>query len=159
MTSIAAAATFALRDLLARELEIPLAPETGVAVQGGLSGRVLTGNVPQDLVERAPTSYPSIQVYCDKLSNLQREKFRTFSGKAHMVADIRSSAEDITTTEASLQSHTDCLLRVLDASKGDWGGGRFYGGGYEVTFSPIKRGGLNYLQAARITLSLDITLD
>lgn len=87
------------------------------------------------------------------------EKFRTFSGKAQMVADIRSSAEDITATEASLQSYTDCLLRVLDASKGDWGGGRFYGGGYEVTFSPMKRGGLNYLQAARITLSLDITLD
>ncbi|MCC6389521.1 MAG: hypothetical protein IT167_02875 [Bryobacterales bacterium] len=159
MTTIAAAATSALRDLLAGEPGIIPAPDTATPARGGLSAPVLTGNVPLDLIERAPSSYPYVQVYCDKVSNVQREKFRTFSGKAQLVIEIRSSAEHITTTELLLQSYTDSVLQVLNANKGDWGGGRFYGGGYEVIFTPMKRGGLNYLQAARVTISLDITLD
>jgi len=159
MTTIATAATSALRDLLAGENGIILAPNIAAPGRGALTAPVLIGNVPLDLVERAPTTYPSIQVYCDKISNSQREKFRTFSGKVQLVIEIRSSAEHIATTELLLQSYTDSVVQVLNANKGDWGGGRFYGGGYEVTFAPMKRGGLNYLQAARVTISLDITLD
>jgi len=159
MTTIAAAATSALRDLLAGENGITLAPDIAALARGTLAVPVLTGNVPLDLAERAPSSYPSIQVYCDKVSNSQREKFRTFSGHAHLVVEIRSSAEQISATEQLLQSYADSVLRVLNANKGDWGGGRFYGGGYEVTFTPMKRGGLNYLQVARIAMSLDIALD
>ncbi|MCC6364695.1 MAG: hypothetical protein IT165_14335 [Bryobacterales bacterium] len=159
MTTIAAAATSALRDLLAGENGITLAPDIAALARGTLVVPVLTGNVPLDLAERAPISYPSIQVYCDKVSNSQREKFRTFSGYAHLVVEIRSSAEQISATEQLLQSYADSVLRVLNENKGDWGGGRFYGGGYEVTFTPMKRGGLNYLQVARIAMSLDITLD
>jgi hypothetical protein len=159
MHTIATFATSALRDLLAGENGIVLAPDAAALSQSTLTVPVLTGNVPLDLIERAPSSYPSIQVYCEKVSNGQREKFRTFSGKAQLIVEIRASADQISTTELLLQSYTDSVLQVLNSNKGDWGGGRFYGGAYEVTFGAMKRGGLNYLQVARVAISLDITMD
>jgi hypothetical protein len=33
----------------------------------------------------------------------------------------------------------------------------FYSGGYEVVFGPVKRGGRNFLQAAKITFEIGVS--
>lgn len=33
----------------------------------------------------------------------------------------------------------------------------FYAGGYKVEFGPVKRGGRNFIQAAKITFELDVS--
>ena len=39
--------------------------------------------------------YPALLVYCDKLSNSLKEKFRQFSGKAHLVVEVRYSQDQL----------------------------------------------------------------
>src|SRR5580698_10238581 len=39
--------------------------------------------------------YPALLVYCDKLSNTLKEKFRDFSGKAHVVVEVRQSQDTL----------------------------------------------------------------
>ena len=39
--------------------------------------------------------YPALLVYCDKVSNTLKEKFRQFSGKAHMVVEVRHSQDEL----------------------------------------------------------------
>ena len=56
--------------------------------------QVLAQNIAQELAERsAAIKYPAVHVYCDKLTNLLREKFRRFSGKAHVVIEMRVSQD------------------------------------------------------------------
>src|SRR5271166_5665910 len=47
--------------------------------------------------------YPALLVYCDKLSNSLKEKFRQFSGKAHAVVEVRCSHDRIEGLEAATQ--------------------------------------------------------
>jgi len=52
------------------------------------SQQIVAQNVPPEIAERATvTKYPTVYVYCSKLTNLQREKFRTFSGDVNMVIE------------------------------------------------------------------------
>jgi hypothetical protein len=90
--------------------------------------------------------YPAALVYCDKLSNLLIEKFRKFSGRAHVVVDLRHSQDRLESIETNLQVYVDAVCALLDDSRGDWGSGVFYGGGYEVTYEPLGRGGKNFVQ-------------
>ena len=36
------------------------------------------------------------------------------------------------------------MTKALSASRGDWGDGMFYTGGYEVSFGRVKQGGKNF---------------
>ncbi|MBI4904150.1 MAG: hypothetical protein HY820_10975 [Acidobacteria bacterium] len=96
-----------------------------------------------------------IAVYCEKLRNQQREKFRPFSGNAQLAVELRASESTAALTNASLQKYVEGVLQVLHTKRGDWGDGMFFGGGYEVTFQPAKKGGKNYVQTAKVTLSVD----
>jgi hypothetical protein len=57
-----------------------------------------------------------------------------------------------------LELYVEAITGVLDANRGDWGNGVFYGGGYEVTFGASKHGGKNFLQAARVTFDVDVSI-
>ena len=78
--------------------------------------------------------YPSLFVYCDKISNSLKEKFRRFSGKARVVIEIRCSRDRIEGLETASQTYADAVCALLDDSRGDWGSGSFYSGGYEVSY-------------------------
>src|SRR5690242_10707321 len=55
---------------------------------------VLAQNASADISEKAGHAhYPALLVYCDKMSNTLKEKFRRFSGKAHMVVEVRHSQD------------------------------------------------------------------
>ena len=47
----------------------------------------------------------------------------------------------------------------LTASVGQWGKGVYYTGGYEIEFSPIKRGGRSFVQAAKVELTVNVSVE
>jgi hypothetical protein len=115
-------------------------------------------NVPADISERAvAVQYPTLNLYCERVVNSLREKFRTFSGKAEMALEIRVSLDRLDGIERQLQRQVDVLTEVLDSNRGDWSDGVFYAGGYEVVFGPVKKGGKSFLQQAKITLEVDLS--
>ena len=114
--------------------------------------------VDRDLRRRQPAvKYPVIHVYSDRVRNLLTEKFRTFSGKVRTVAEVRVSQDRIEGLEDQLRLYVDAVTQVLDANRGSWGQGAFYTGGYEVTFDPVKQGGKNFLQVAKVTFEVDLS--
>ncbi len=122
------------------------------------AGQIVRQNVSADLEEKsAGASYPAIRLYCEKLSNPLREKFRRFSGQAHMAIEVRVTRDRLEGLERSLQLYADAVMQVLDASRGDWGEGLFYAGGYEAVFGAVKRGGRAFMQAARISLEVEVS--
>ena len=121
--------------------------------------KVLPQNIAPELAERtAGVQYPAFYVYCEKVTNLMREKFRTFSGKARLAVDVRVTHDRLEDLGRLLELYTEAVTDVLDSQRGDWGGGMFYGGGYEVTFGSTKHGGRNFIQAAKITLDVDVSI-
>jgi hypothetical protein len=101
--------------------------------------------------------YPALLVYCDKVSNTLKEKFREFSGKVHMVVEVRYSQDTLGGIESSVQVYVDAICAMLDDSRGDWGSGLFYTGGYDVSYEPVGRGGLNFLQRAKVGFDVEVS--
>jgi hypothetical protein len=122
--------------------------------------QIVAQNVAPELMDRAtPGNYPRLHVYCNKVSNQLREKFRTFSGEAQMAVEVRVSLDRLEEMDSSLQTYCDAVTQVLDANRGDWGDGMFYSGGYEVVFGAVKQGGRNFLQIAKIGFVVEISTD
>jgi hypothetical protein len=120
---------------------------------------VLEQFIGADLAEKAvAVKYPVIHVYCDRVVNKLTEKFRTFSGTASLVIDVRVTHDHANDLQQSLAFYVDVVTEVLHRRRGDWGGGVFYTGGYEIAFNAVKRGGKNYLQNALITLEVFISV-
>lgn len=115
-------------------------------------------NVPSELAEKGQTfRYPALYVYCDKVQNPLREKFRLFSGKARLNIEVRMSKERLDGLEYLLHLYVDAITQVLLQSRGDWGQGICYSGEYEVQFSAAKQGGTNYIQSAKIILEVGVS--
>ena len=122
------------------------------------ASHVIAQNAAPEIVERSNVNhYPTVHLYCNKVINSLREKFRTFSGEAQLTAELRVSQDRLNGIEDLLQLYVDAVARVLDQSRGDWGDGVFYGGGYEVLYTPVKHGGKNFLQTAKISFTAEIS--
>lgn len=120
--------------------------------------QILAQNVSFEIAERSSmTKYPAVHVYADRVKNALTEKFRTFSGKVRTVAEVRVSQDRIEGIEDQLKVYAEAVTQVLDANRGDWGQGAFYTGGYEVQFDPVKHGGRNFLQVARVLFEVDLS--
>jgi len=116
-------------------------------------------NAPADLVERGEIArYPMVLVYCEKVNNNLVEKFRTFSGMVSMAAEVRHSKDRLQGLQDGLELCADAVTQVLDSNRGDWGSGIYYAGGYQVTYGPVKHGGQNYLQTAKVTFEIGVSL-
>jgi hypothetical protein len=119
---------------------------------------MVTQNVAAELAERSgPVKYPAVNVYCEKIANELREKFRSFSGKVQMAVEVRHSQDRLEGIEDVLEQFTDAITTTLNASRGDWGDGMFYSGGYEVSFGAVKRGGRNFTQLAKVTFEVGVS--
>lgn len=122
------------------------------------SDRILAQQVTAEVLEKAKgAKYPTFTVYCEKLDNTLREKFRRFSGTATLAVDVRVTHDRLEGLDEMVQLHVDAVLETLDLNRGDWGDGQFYTGGYTVTFQPVKHGGKNFLQSAKITFDVQIS--
>ena len=115
-------------------------------------------NAASELAERATLlKYPAVNVYCEKITNDLREKFRRFSGTARMSVEVRHSQDRLEELQERLELYVDSVTAALTAARGSWGDGAYYAGGYEVKFGPIKHGGKNFIQAATITFEIGVS--
>ena len=141
----------ALAGVALREnVEIPVLDEKRMFVQ----------NVARDVAEKAQTfQYPVLYVYCDRVRNLLREKFRKFSGTARLNVEVRASQDRLEGLERRLQLYVDAITEVLHRCQGAWGSGICYTGAYDIEFEAAKLGGRSYVQAAKITLEVNVSFD
>jgi len=120
--------------------------------------QVRSQNVPAELAERSTLlHYPMVNVYCEKIVNSLQEKFRAFSGTVEMAVEIRYSQDRLDGLQDALDLYTDAVTQVLNGGRGDWGDGMFYGGAYEVSFAPVKKGGKNFMQVAKVTFEIGVS--
>lgn len=164
MSQVGTKASWKLRDLLNepesgfRDALAELSLAEGVRVPMFPAEHLRTQNVAAEIVEKSTAAkYPAVHIYCEKVNNTLREKFRIFSGTARMVAEVRVSHDRLDGIEKKSQVMADAVTGVLDGSRGDWGQGMFYTGGYEVQYGPVKHGGRNFLQITRVTFDVDIS--
>jgi hypothetical protein len=135
-----------------------IANETGVPLALIPPMHIFNQNVAFDLAEKGKAlKYPVIYVYTDRVKNTLKEKFRVFSGTVRTVAEVRVSHDRIEGIEEQLRLYVDGVTQVLDANRGSWGEGAYYTGGYEIAFEPVRHGGKNYIQAAKVTFEVDLS--
>jgi len=119
---------------------------------------VLSQNVAIELVERSNAAdYPSLVVYCEKLSNTLKEKFSVFSGRAHVCIEIRYSEDRFESVDTRTQGYTDLVCHMLDQARGEWIGGSYYAGGYEVAYSAVRLGGKHFIQTAKVSFDVEVS--
>jgi hypothetical protein len=165
MLQIAGSSTQKALGVLAAPDGLPAAVEAlnfqqGLKLPAISAQQIIAQNVTPDLSEQSTANnYPLVYVYCNKVVNELREKFRTFSGEAQMVVETRVSQDRLDQIETNLQAYMDAITQVLDNSRGDWGDGVSFDGGYEVTFGGVKHGGRNFLQIAKVSFVLEISAD
>jgi hypothetical protein len=142
---------FSLGRIAEGEENVPAYPEA-IAIR--------TVNIAQELLEKTPgIRFPHLQIYCERSVNGLVEKFRSFSGELRMVIEIRHSQDRLELMEERMGMLTEAVTDVLDRSRGDWGGGLFYAGGYEVEYGPVKQGGRNYLQTVKVKAVIEAGKD
>src|SRR5262245_49952484 len=84
------------------------------------TAQVVAQDVASEIAEKASGArYPSFYVYCDRVSNTLREKFRVFSGTARLIVDVRVSEDRPEPVERQLQLYVDAVTQVLEENRGD----------------------------------------
>ena len=137
-------------ELRAANIELP-------AINGV---EILEQHVSAEIAERAGNvRYPVAHVYCDRVVNQLKEKFRTFSGTAQLNVEVRVSHDHMEELQKQIQTCMEAITDVLDRQRGSWGSGMFYTGGYEITFGPVKKGGRNFIQSAGVRLEVHISVN
>jgi len=133
------------------------APDSLLA-QPVAASNILAQNVAPDLAEKSrPLTYPSVNVYCEKISNDLTEKFRSFSGTVQAAIEVRHSQDRLDGLQDALELYVDSITQVLDAERGDWGNGMYFTGEYQVALGAAKQGGKNFIQAAKITFPIGVS--
>ena len=161
MARISTSAVAALSDLLKGpnglgDRTMQTTTHTGSEVPCVTPADIIERHVAAEVAEKTTgVRYPSIHVYCEKVVNDLREKFRRFSGSADLVVEIRVSHEHMDRLQAQLQLYAEAVTDILDTKRGYWTPGLFYTGGYVIHYGSIKRGGRSFLQSAKIELTVN----
>lgn len=136
----------ALRD---RPESLLLAPRVGQI--GGIQA------APELHEQRGVADYPLFQVYAETVVNAMTEKFKRFSGKVHVVTEIRVSKDRLEGLTEELQFYADAVADVIERSRGSLGDGMTLTGTYEITFDRAKKGGLHFQQTARLNCEVELS--
>ncbi len=120
------------------------------------NSQVVTMNLSAELAdENLDYEYPAIFLWGEESQNDNREKFAWFSGTIELGLELRISAELPDNLESSLHRYVEAILDVLQASQGEWTPGMIFSGQYAVQYGPARLGGDNFLQTAKLYLSLE----
>jgi len=131
---------------------------SGTTLPAITARQVVAQNVSADVAARSSSlPYPVFYVFCERLSNTQREKFRVFSGEVSVAVEARVSQDRLEGLEDQLHGCVDAVTQALDENRGDWSDGVFYAGGYEVAYNAVKHGGRNFLQTAKVTFTVAVS--
>jgi len=164
VATVASTATNAVWQMLAAPTGLPyavgaLAERERLDLAQIGAEQVLGQQVAFELAEKsAGVRYPAVYVYCQGVANLLKEKFRTFSGKVYMAVEVRVTSDRLESVSQELQAYASAVTDVLDAHRGEWAPGMYYAGGYKVEFGPIKHGGKNFLQAAKVEFEVEASV-
>jgi hypothetical protein len=135
-----------------------LAQAANVTVPPVSQNQIQAQNVSIEIAERSTdVQYPVVNVYCEKVLNQLKEKFRNFSGKAIMTIEARVSQDRLEGIEDQLQVYVDSVTQVLDQNRGDWGEGMYFAGCYEAALGPVKHGGQNFIQVGKVTFEVGVS--
>jgi hypothetical protein len=94
-------------------LEAMVGPATSL-VKRVDTANIVAQNVAPELAEQnRPLTYPSVSVYCDKITNSLTEKFRRFSGTVQVIVEIRHSQDRLEGLQDALQLYADSVTQVL----------------------------------------------
>lgn len=115
-------------------------------------------NVSTEIAETAGQAlYPCVLVYCQTVENLKREKSRDFSGRVHLVIEVRQTQETLEAIDRNTEMYVDAITALLGEARGQWGDGASYSGGYEVEYEPVTMGGKNFLQRAKVNFAVELS--
>ena len=111
--------------------------------------------VPQEVEElQTKVVYPLCRVYCDQIKNDGKVKFRKFSGSYRVVVEITHSKDRLDGLSDTLQAAVDAVGEVYDKNQGNLADGMVLLPGYEVQVDAVRKGGMHYLQKARVISQL-----
>ena len=136
-----------------------LAQSAGVAIPLITSDQVVLSSAPaKSATERSSSIIPVFACTAVSMKNTQQEKFRSFSGGIVVIADIWSSGNLVDDSDQWIHYYVEALTSILRANRGDWGDGFLFSGIYDVQLQPPKVGGFGYVELARVTCSLNVSL-
>jgi hypothetical protein len=145
-------------DLLAQTI-VGLSQSAGVTVPPITSDQVVLSSAAREIGDREiQFNYPRVCVYSSQMKNTQQEKFRSFSGGIVVVAEIWSSGNLVDDSDQWIHYYVEALTSILRANRGDWGDGFLFSGIYDVQLQPPKVGGFSYVELARVTCGLNVSL-
>jgi len=114
--------------------------------------QVLLSSVGADLADKnVQLSYPRICLYSSGFRNMQIEKFRSLSGTVSVIADIWASSDLVTETDQWIHYYIEAVTELLRQNIGDWGGGLFFPGSFDVQCQTPKLGGLVSFKTRRLS--------
>ena len=135
------------------------ATQAGVVIPVIRSNQVVRSSAPVEIAERElQLSYPRVCLYASQVKNSQREKFRSFSGAVAVTCEVWSSANLVGDADLAIHYYLDAISSILQKNKGDWGDGFTFSGVYDVQLQSPKVGGSGFLESAKLTCSLDVSL-
>jgi len=148
-----------LRGAAGLQASVTAAAEAMGAAPIALSdSQIVASNVAADLMEQSTAyRYPAVHVYCERTVNALREKSRRFSGSASMVIEVRTTSDRVDGLDPSATVMVNGVTQILDQNRGDLGDGMFYGGAYQISYGPVKHGGKNFLQTAKVSFDFEIS--
>ncbi len=136
-----------------------LAAASNTTVPTIMPGQVVLSSASPELGDmNVQLTYPRVCIYSTSVKNTQIEKFRSFSGQVSLAVEIWASANLVTQADEWIHFYVESLGEILQNNIGDWGDGMFYGGTYDVVFQAPKAGGLGFVESAKLTLNLSVSV-
>ncbi len=128
----------------------------GVIMQRVRPEQIALMNLPAEIADaNLDADYPEIYLFADEAHNENRERFAWFSGTISLGIDVRISAARPESLESGIHRTVEAVIDVLQDSEGMWSDGIIYGGRYSIRYFPSVLGGDNFLQDARISVTLE----
>jgi len=153
------AALLTVGDALTQQIS-NLGAENGTEIPTIPSSQILVSSLPPAMGDlNAQFTYPRLCLYASGVKNQQTEKFRSLSGTISITAELLVSGNLVQNVDEWIHFYVEGFTDILRQNIGDWGDGMFFSGVYEVEFQPPKAGGFGFVESAKITCELNISLN
>src|SRR5258706_7217411 len=91
-----------------------LAAAEGLQIPAIIGRQIVTENVSVELAEKSgDAKHNAVLVYCDKVSNTLREKFRSISGRICVTIEVRVTHDRMVGVDATLRVYADSDWQAL----------------------------------------------
>jgi hypothetical protein len=137
-----------------------LASACSVNVPAISSAQIVLSSVNADLGDmNLQLDYPRICIYSSAVKNTQIEKFRSFSGSVTITAEVFASGNLISDIDQWVHFYVEGVTQILRQNIGDWGDGMFFPGTYDVQLQAPKTGGLGFVESAKVSCNINVSLN